>query len=104
MEADDLKKRIQSFFGGAFQAISERSDIDARSVLRVADNREDGSVFTTLFPNPAMSYELYITDVEEKDNYWLVNTVNRGRWVFRKLAPADLSAYKAQMRGDGFSV
>jgi hypothetical protein len=104
MEAEQLKADLATFFGGAFKARSERSDYDARSVARVGQGREDGSVLLTLFPNPAMSYELFVTGVEAKDNYWLVTTSNKGRWTFSKLSPEILKEYKKQLREDGFSV
>lgn len=102
-EVNELKKRVKAFFGGALRAVSERSDYDARSVLRVYDY-EDGTYTALLFPNPAMNYELRITGIEEKEDEWIVDTSNKGRWAFRKLSPEALKSFKSVMEGQGFSV
>jgi len=99
----ELKKRLRDFFGGAFRAVGERNSYDARSVLRVM-GYDNGTYFAILFPNPAMQYELRISEIQEtSDDEWIVTT-NRGRWSFRKLSPEALAAYKKQMNSEGFHV
>lgn len=81
---DGLRKEIKEAFGGALRAVSEDQPFDLIAIPQVIRglDEEEGGVWLALYPSATKEFRLFVTDVDDQGDEWLVTTPEQ-RWSFR---------------------